>query len=45
MNHKHIKNLKLADTSLEDQKELNILIGLDYYYQPILGNIIHGKKQ
>ena len=44
MNHEHIKNLKLADTSLEDQKGLNILIGLDYYYQLMLGNIIRGKN-
>ena len=39
----HLKNLKLAQESNETCVKLNILIGLHYYYNFMIGNIIRGK--
>ena len=39
-NYNHLKNLKLADSSNTDTKSINILIGLDYYYLLVTGDII-----
>ena len=39
-NHNHLKNLKLPDSSNNDTKSVNILIGLDYYYLFVTGDII-----
>ena len=33
----HLKNLSLADTSKDKNKEIDILIGADYYYRFIYG--------
>ena len=41
--YEHLKNLNLADKSGEGNKLVEILIGLDYYYQFITGEIIKGK--
>ena len=38
-----MKNLKLADSSNTDTKSVNILIGLDYYYLFVTGDIIRGE--
>ena len=38
-----MKNLKLADSSTTDTKSINILIGLDYYYLFVTGDIIRGE--
>ena len=42
-NYPHLKNLKLAQESKETCVKVGILIGLDYYYNFMLGNIIRGK--
>ena len=42
-NYNHLKNLKLADSSNTDTKSVNILIGLDYYYLFVTGDIIRGE--
>ena len=42
-NYNHLKNLKLADSSNTDTKSINILIGLDYYYLLVTGDIIRGE--
>ena len=42
-NYSHLKNLKLAQESNETCVKVDILIGLDYYYNFITGNIIKGK--
>ena len=42
-NYNHLKNLKLADSSNTDTKSINILIGLDYYYLFVTGDIIRGE--
>ena len=41
-NYNHMKNLKLADSSNIDTKNINILIDLDYYYFFVTGDIICG---
>ena len=43
ISHNHLKNLKLADSSTTDTKSINILIGLDYYYLFVAGDIIRGE--
>ena len=42
-NYNHLKNLKLADSSEKENKNIDILIGLDYYYQLVTGEIIRGE--
>ena len=42
-NLNHLKNLRLADSSNTDTKSVNILIGLDYYYLFVTGDIIRGE--
>ena len=42
-NYNHLKNLQLADSSNTDSKSINILIGLDYYYLFVTGDIIRGE--
>ena len=42
-NYNHLKNLKLANSSNTDTKSINILIGLDYYYLFVTGDIIRGE--
>ena len=42
-NYNHLKNLKLADSSNTDTKSINILIGLDYYYLFVTGDIMRGN--
>ena len=42
-NYSHLKNLKLAQESNETCVKVDILIGLDYYYNFMTGNIIKGK--
>ena len=42
-NYNHLKNLKLAASSNTDTKSINILIGLDYYYLFVTGDIIRGE--
>ena len=44
-NYNHVKNLKLADLSNTDNKSINILIGLDYYYLFVTGDIIRGEPK
>ena len=41
--YNHLKNLNLADKSVDGNKEIEILIGLDYYYQFIMGKVIKGN--
>ena len=41
--YEHLKNLHLADKSGDGNKTVEILIGLDYYYQFMTGKIIKGK--
>ena len=43
-NYNHLKNLKLADSSDKEIKDIEILIGLDYYYQIVTVEIIRGKN-
>ena len=40
----YLKNIKLADSSDKKIKDTEILIGLDYYYQIVISEIIRGKK-
>ena len=42
-NYNHLKKLELADLSNTDTKSINILIGLDYYYLFVIGDIIRGE--
>ena len=42
-NLNHLKNLRLADSSNTDTKSINILIGLDFYYSFVTGDIIRGE--
>ena len=42
-NYNHLKNLKLADSSNTDTRSINILIGLDYHYLFVTGDIILGE--
>ena len=42
-NYPHLKNLKLAQKSNETCLKIDILVGLDYYYNFIFGNVIRGK--
>ena len=42
-NYSHLKNLKLAQELNETCVKIDILIGLDYYYNFMTGNIIKGK--
>ena len=39
-NYNNLKNLKLNDSSEIDTKSINILIGLDYYYLFVTGDIM-----
>ena len=39
-----MKGLKLADSSDKEIKNIEILTGLDYYYQIVTGEIIRGKS-
>ena len=41
--YEHLKNLNLADKSEDGNKTVEILIGLNYYYQFMTGKIIKGK--
>ena len=41
--YNHLKNLKLADSSNTDTRSINILIGLDYHYLFVTGDIILGE--
>ena len=41
-NYNHLKNLKLADSSDKKIKNIEILIGLYYYYEIVTGEIIRG---
>ena len=43
-NYNHLKNLKLAYSSDKDITNMEILIGLDYYYQIVTGEIICEKN-
>ena len=43
-NYLHLKNLKLAQESNETCVKVDVLIGLDYYYNFMIGNIIRGKS-
>ena len=43
-NYSHLKNLKLAQESNQTCVKIDILIGLDYYYNFMTGNIIKGKS-
>ena len=43
-NYNHLKNLKLAGSSDKEIKNIEIFIGLDYYYQIVTGEIIRGKS-
>ena len=43
-NYNHLKNLKLVDSSDKEIKDLEFLIGLDYYYQIVTGEIIREKN-
>ena len=41
----HLKNLPLADDDIElKTQEVEILVGLDYYYDVICGDVIRGDK-
>ena len=42
-NYPHLQNLTLADSSPDGKKNIEILVGADYYYRFIYGNIIRGK--
>ena len=39
----HLKNLLSVDTWKDKNKKIDILIGADYYYRFIYGNVIRGK--
>ena len=41
--YERLKNLQLADFSNESNKCIDVLIGVDYYYSCILGEIKRGK--
>ena len=43
-NYPHLKSLKLAQESNETFLKVNILIGLDYYYNFMTGSLIKGKS-
>ena len=43
-NYNHLKDLKLADSSDKEIKNIEILIRLDYYYQIVTVEIIRGKS-
>ena len=41
----HLRDLKLADDDLQgEEQEIDILIGLDYYYDIITGGVIRGSE-
>ena len=40
----HLKNLLSVDTWKDKNKKIDILIGADYYYRFIYGNVIRGKS-
>ena len=42
-NYPHLESLVLADDSQDGNKKVDILIGKDYYYHFIYGNVIKGK--
>ena len=44
-NYVYLKNIKLADSSDKKIKDTEILIGLDYYYQIVIGKIIRGNNK
>ena len=41
MSHPHLQNLFLADFSDDENKEVDILLGLDYYWSIVSGFTIH----
>ena len=43
-NYNHLKDLKLADSSDKEIKNIEILTGSDYSYQIVTGEIIRGKS-
>ena len=42
--HKHLNGLKIIDTFENDEKSIDILIGLDYYYDIVLPNYVKGRE-
>ena len=45
-NYVNLQGLELADTSIieGDQQNIDVLIGLDYYFDVVSGNVIHGES-
>lgn len=45
-NYVNLQGLELADTSIieGDQQNIDVLIGLDYYFDVVSGNVITGES-
>lgn len=41
--HDHLKGLTLADRCVGGKSRVNILVGLDYYYQFVIGSVRRGR--
>ena len=41
--YNHLQGLNLADKSADGSKTIEILVGLDYYFEFITGGIVKGK--